>query len=334
MSDLLTLPKLTGFPDLTWRAARLEDAAAIRQLSKAAVAIDELEAPQPVEEIEQVFALLGDEAATDSLLALDADGNVAAMAFVFMLPPNEDERLIRLGGSVHVKHRGRGIGTYLMTWMEARARQKVAGTDDGLITRALINCREQHTDRITLFEQQGFRATRYFYKMKRDLMQPIPEKTLLPELTLTTWTPDLDMETREAFNKSFRDHFGFAPFEPEMWQQLVSGGPHFRGDLTYLAQNEDGQVVGFLVSEIDESRNVGRDKSEAIMGQIGVIRGWRKQGIASALIAEAMRAYRVAGIDYAVLGVDTENPSGALRLYENLGFEAVQRSIAFEKELT
>ncbi|NKQ35221.1 MAG: GNAT family N-acetyltransferase [Chloroflexi bacterium] len=69
------------------------------------------------------------------------------------------------------------------------------------------------------------------------------------------------------------------------------------------------------------------------MDEIGVIRGWRQRGIASALIAAAMRAFRDEGLEYAKLGVDTENPTGALRLYENLGFYSVRRSTAFHKAL-
>lgn len=333
MSELNSLPKPNDFPELTWRDARLEDASAIRELSVAAVEVDGLDGPQPVAEIKQIFSIIGDDAATDTLLALDKQENVMAMAFVFVLPPGEDERQVRIGGSVHVDYRGRGIGSYLMRWMEARARQKLAGADDGLLQRVLTNCRDHQTDRIALFEKHGFQAIRYFYKMKRDLTVPIPEKTLLPELTLTTWTADLDTALWEAFNDSFRDHFGFVPFTPELWKKIISGGPHFRRDLTYLALNDEGQVVGFLISDVDASRNAGREKSEASMGQIGVIRGWRKQGIASALIVQAMRTYKDAGFDYAVLGVDTENPTGALQLYENLGFASVRRGIAFVKEL-
>ena len=332
-SNSITLPKPDQFPELTWRDARMEDAESIHQLSVAAVEVDGLEGPQPVEEIHQVFGIMGDDAPTDTLVALNDNEQVVAMAFVFVLPPGEDARQIRMGGSVHVDYRGRGIGDYLMAWMEARARQKLDGVDDGLPQKAMTNCRDHQTDRISLFEKNGFQPVRYFYKMKRDLTEPVPEKELLPELKLATWTPDLDMALLEAYNKSFIDHFGFVQFTPEIWRQIICEGPHFRGDMTYLAINADDEVVGFLITDIDASRNEGRDKKEATMGQIGVIRGWRKQGIASALMVKAMHAYRDAGFDYAVLGVDTENPTGALRLYENIGFESVRRGIAFEKTL-
>jgi ribosomal protein S18 acetylase RimI-like enzyme len=39
------------------------------------------------------------------------------------------------------------------------------------------------------------------------------------------------------------------------------------------------------------------------------------------------------GMDTAVLGVDAENPSGALRLYESVGFASVQTSVTYSKDL-
>ncbi|MFC3298951.1 Uncharacterised protein [Arthrobacter agilis] len=43
-----------------------------------------------------------------------------------------------------------------------------------------------------------------------------------------------------------------------------------------------------------------------------------------------MKRYRAAGMDNAGLGVDTENPSGALGLYERMGYVPTQRSIVFD----
>ncbi|MCP5097794.1 MAG: GNAT family N-acetyltransferase [Chloroflexi bacterium] len=331
MNQTITLPIPEKFQQFTWRPAQLEDAAAIQKLSIAAMAVDGLDAPQPIAEIEQVFHMLEDKAIENTILAMDDDGNVIAMGLVFAMPPGVDERQVRMSGSVHVDYRGQGIGTFLLKWMEVRARQELQGVDDGLSQKIIMVSRDHLTDRIALFEQQGFQPIRYFYKMARDLTKPIPDKPLLSELRLISWTPDLDEATRGASNNAFRDHFGFISITPEFWQKLVSGSTSFCGDMTYLVMNDEDNVVGYLLTNVDAERNATREKTEADMDQIGVIRGWRKMGIASALIVVAMQAYKEAGIDLAVLGVDTENPSGALRLYENLGFVSTKRSILFEK---
>ena len=52
-----------------------------------------------------------------------------------------------------------------------------------------------------------------------------------------------------------------------------------------------------------------------------------------ALVAESLRVLRDAGAETARLGVDAENPHGALGLYETLGFGVVQRGRIYRKPL-
>ncbi len=117
-----------------------------------------------------------------------------------------------------------------------------------------------------------------------------------------------------------------------LWPAFT-GKPDFRGDLSPLALEGNGRVIGFCLCSVSEERNAQKGQQEGVMDEIGVIRGWRQRSITSVLIVAAMRAFREEGLAYAKLGVDTENPTGALRLYEDLGFYSVRRSIAFHKML-
>jgi ribosomal protein S18 acetylase RimI-like enzyme len=49
------------------------------------------------------------------------------------------------------------------------------------------------------------------------------------------------------------------------------------------------------------------------------------------LIAHALHAFAEAGLTHASIEVDSENPTGAARLYRSLGFEPRQRTITFER---
>jgi ribosomal protein S18 acetylase RimI-like enzyme len=51
------------------------------------------------------------------------------------------------------------------------------------------------------------------------------------------------------------------------------------------------------------------------------------------MLLAGMRALKDAGMDVVKLGVDAENPSGALRLYENVGFEVVYTNVAYAKDI-
>ena len=66
---------------------------------------------------------------------------------------------------------------------------------------------------------------------------------------------------------------------------------------------------------------------------ISVRRPWRRRGLARALIAASFPLLRARGMTEATLGVDTENPSGALRVYERCGFAAVSRDTTYRKPL-
>jgi ribosomal protein S18 acetylase RimI-like enzyme len=327
------LPQPDHFPQYTWRPATLDDVHAIHQLSRATLEADGLESAQPPEELKHLMAFLGERLATNSLLALTTDGAVAAMAIIFILP-GETEHRANLSVNVHVAHRGQGVGAFLTRWAEASARQQFATFTDKLPCILQNGVRDHQTDRIQLLETHGFVPTRYFFKMERDLSTPIPTVPLPPELTLTNWLPEKDEAVRLAFNDSFRDHFGFFPVDEALWQAGFTGKPDFRGDLTRLAVDDHGRVIGFCLTSISPERNAQSGKNEGFLDDIGVIRGWRKRGIASALIVAAMQALQDAGLTVASLGVDTENPTGALRLYENLGFQATRRSITFQKELS
>ncbi len=45
----------------------------------------------------------------------------------------------------------------------------------------------------------------------------------------------------------------------------------------------------------------------------------------------AMLGYRANGMDFACLGVDSQNTTGANRIYERLGFIPEKRSITFKR---
>ena len=324
-------PVLPAFPDLpgyTWRPARREDTMALWRAAVVAAEADGLETAPTVDVLERAFDQLGSDAETDTLVALTAGGEVAAFAS-FLVSPSEDTHVAQLVGHVGVGHRRRGLGTFLMAWLEARVRQKFSQLNDDKPGQMQVACRDHQEDRIHLFEKHGFRPERYFYAMQRDLRRPIPERHLLEGVTVVHWSAELDDATRKAFNDAFRDHWNFSPMDEAMWQRWFTGTSHFRPDLSYLALDEVGSVIGFNLCSVRPHQVEQTGIKEASMDEIGVVRGWRQRGIASALIVQAMQAFQAEGADYAALRVDTENLSGALRLYENLGFAPVKREISF-----
>ena len=76
-----------------------------------------------------------------------------------------------------------------------------------------------------------------------------------------------------------------------------------------------------------------RGRRRAWTENISTRRDRRGEGIASALIAASLRQLAEAGYDEAALGVDLDNPTGALGVYERLGYQVVQRYISYRRTL-
>src|SRR5258705_419289 len=115
---------------------------------------------------------------------------------------------------------------------------------------------------------------------------------------------------------------------------------------------ENGAVVGY--ASLDENQDfvpamwflVERDGELiacALHWKEGQGRGWvkdivvreseRGRGLAKALLQHAFRAYAERGADRVGLKVDSTNPTGALQLYERLGFVTDQRLEIWHKAL-
>jgi mycothiol synthase len=81
----------------------------------------------------------------------------------------------------------------------------------------------------------------------------------------------------------------------------------------------------------DDDELLGR--REGWIDNLGTLPEWRGRGVATALIAHSLHAFAGDGLTHASIGVDSDNPSGAARLYRNLGFEPRQRSVTWQIEI-
>jgi mycothiol synthase len=93
------------------------------------------------------------------------------------------------------------------------------------------------------------------------------------------------------------------------------------------------EIVGQVLNRIDHEANAELGLKRGWVNSVGVRRAWRRQGIARALVAESLRVLRDAGMTSAGLGVDAENPHGALGVYEASGFRVVRTDRVYRRPL-
>ncbi len=265
-------------------------------------------------------------------MALDEQGNVVATGRAYLKPDPSCEAVVYLECEVHPQHRKYGLREAAFSWAVMHGRQKLAELQVSGLPRLLrINCRDDLGERIGLYENYNFKPVRYFYKMQRNLDEPIPECKLEDGLVFCNYRPELNPALLLAFNEAFSDHWGFEPAAEEDLEVFFTSDTAFRPDLTYLVlEPVSGEIAGFSINFINPQENPQPGSEEGWIAEIGVRPRWRKRGIGSALLCQSMRAFLAAGAHFAGLSVDTENPTGALSIYSRLGFIPIKRNIAFE----
>ncbi len=188
------------------------------------------------------------------------------------------------------------------------------------------------TDAHHLYERFGFRPVRWFDELLRPLEARL-ETAEIPGVTISGWQSDRAEEVRLLHNRAFAHHWGAGSVDRAAWEKRLTGYG-IRLDLSSIALTTNGEVVGYIMNEVfpEDEKLLGR--RDGWIGTLGVDRGYRGRGIASALIAASIESFRRAGLTHASIGVDADNPTGARRLYSRLGFQLEKRSITHQLELS
>ena len=235
-----------------------------------------------------------------------------------------------LWGATHPDHRGRGIGTKIQAWGIARAEEILADQPVELLRLVETVKEVRLADAVALHEAAGFRPARWYFDMRRDLREPLPAMPDLGGLRLVGYEAPMGQPLLAIHNEAFRDHWGSEPLTAEIWNHEFVGDPFFRGDLSFVVLDGE-EIAGYTVNYVFESDWGAAGVREGWVGQLGVRRPWRRRGLATALLVRSMEAFRAAGLEAATLGVDAENPTGALGVYERVGFRPIRRSVRLQR---
>ncbi|MBN1858479.1 GNAT family N-acetyltransferase, partial [Candidatus Bipolaricaulota bacterium] len=149
------------------------------------------------------------------------------------------------------------------------------------------------------------------------------------------YAPGADLRpTVKMVRNAFRDHWGYvdAPFEEELkqWEHWTTAYKDFDPSLWFVAIDEsNGEIVG---AALGWPKNT-EDPEMGWIDVLGVVRRWRKRGLAQALLHHAFGEFFRRGNRKVGLGVDASSLTGATRLYERAGMRPVRRTFSYEKEL-
>lgn len=186
-------------------------------------------------------------------------------------------------------------------------------------------CPEKSTVYRQAVEQAGFAHVRSDWLMRIDMEAPPPAPVWPEHVELRPYTPDMLYAVFEADNEAFHDHWGHMPAQFDAWQ-------------TWTVKREDGFDPGlwFLAFEGDEIAGFalcGYEHGEAWVGELGVRRPWRRKGLGLALLYAAFGEFYRRGTRSVVLNVDSQNLTGATRLYTRAGMRPVEQTDMYQLEL-
>lgn len=226
-----------------------------------------------------------------------------------------------------------GIGSWLIYWGEERAKKVLDQVPADLRFAPQVGTYQNAERAKKLFADMGYHHMRSSYNMRVNMDTPPTEPEWPAGITLRIFNPETDMAAvYRAVDESFRDHYGHVdmPFEEglERFKHFMTNYEGFDPSLWFLAMEGD-EIAGICLC-----RNHAYDNADVgYINTLGVLRPWRKRGIGLALLRHSFAELYRRGRRMAGLGVDAENLTGALRLYESAGMYVHQAFDRFEKEI-
>ncbi|WP_127841945.1 GNAT family N-acetyltransferase [Actinomyces wuliandei] len=320
---------------LSWMPLSPEDNAELAALISRAETVDDPPYRTTAQETAEYFI----DPTYSGVAGRDEEGVMRAFGLVRLRPAGEI--YVSMTGVVDPSRRGQGIGRSLLHWQAERARHLVgAERAVSLADSAASRARRQPAHVVTTvlegdermqehLRHLGFEPRRWYRELRRSLSLDIPVVELDGFLRVEPWTPEIDDAVRRAHNQAIGEGWGSRSLTPEEWAQ---GSAYFAPRWSFVATDRSGdraRVAGYLRSSRYEQDWEALGWREGYTDMLGVLRDYRSRRVGSALLCAAMQAYAADGMEYAAAGVDTDNPSGAVDLYESLGYEPTRGTVLY-----
>jgi ribosomal protein S18 acetylase RimI-like enzyme len=178
---------------------------------------------------------------------------------------------------------------------------------------------------------EGYTPVMHFYEMVRPL-EDLPDSPLPEGLDLRAAMPEHYPMIWSARKEALREKPWFVEdrYDKEHYEEWLNW-PTFTPDLWQVAWDGD-RIAGMAENHVPlENQTFNRKRGHTQI--IFVLPRWRRRGLAKALLAKSLGMMRARGLEEATLDVETQNTSGEIQLYENMGYRVDRKYAHFKKPL-
>ncbi len=334
--DTISLINPPFIPGLGFRHFRGEsDFPKMVKAIEASYDTDKVDQVFTVEDMTNSYAHLSNcDPYTDMIIA-EMNGEVIGYSRgAWIIEEDSGNYLYYFGGFLVPEWRRKGIGSAILQWIENRMREIAAGHPADRTKYFQVFLSQFEIARTAMLEKNGYKPVRYFHEMVRPSLDDIPDFALPEGVQIRPVLPEHYRLIWDADVEAFRDHWGHSQPTEEDYQTWLNDKTIFQPHLWQVAWDiATNQVAGQVRTFISQVENEKYNRKRGFTEFISVGRPWRKRGLARALIVRSLQAQKEQGMTESILNVDTENMSGATRVYENCGFRVVKTNKVYRKPL-
>jgi mycothiol synthase len=320
----IVLPEAPVIPGLVFRHFGQTGLASISAVINASLAADRNSERITAEELANIYAHPIHWDPQQDTLLVEVARTLVGYANTEWCEEAEGDCLHNINLHLVEEWRGRGLKRAVQCYLEQRAKAIASADSTGARHWYASRVPETWWARAEMLLALGYTPTRYCYEMQRSLDDDLPEVLMPTGIELRSPLPEHYRAIWEANVECFRDQQDYVAPSEDSYDAWVAT-PDLDPSLWLVAWDGD-QVAGGAI-------NVAYRGVWGETDDLFVRRPWRNRGLGRALLVGSLHLFKARGLTTAGLGVDAENLSGALGLYESVGFRPYQRVVSYRKQM-
>ena len=283
------------------------------------------------EDIRSRFSAVKDRDPRSDVIFVEVNGETVGYAQLSW--DNEQESVKAYIHSVYLlpEWRGRGIREALFTHNEKRLRKIAAGHDFESRKYLQVWTYDEPNDWKRIVETMGYVSVWHLLEMAHTRLSQVKVSELAEELNIRPPREEEYHKLWELYRECFLGEPWFVPFtwSEDAYRNWISSST-FDPELIFVAWDRT-KPVGIVEMVINDEEIRRTDNKVAHAWAVCVSEGWRRRGVARALLTRGLSKVRDLGMEEVLLDTEAENKHSAMKVYESVGFD-VRRAFTFHRK--